>query len=152
MKLRITVLKYHSWYLCQILPQIMLLPTLIYFISEVNQGVGKETFKCSGPYCSAQPVRLPIIARVLSARYNNYSLLNSLSEGTTLKIRLDTQDQGHIRSREKTRCPSIINHTHVQDKLSKLRYIRNFVWSFLLSLQLFHSPHLDVLTPSSKFL
>ena len=31
MKLRITILKYHSWYLCQISPQIMLLPIQITF-------------------------------------------------------------------------------------------------------------------------
>ena len=34
MKLRITILKYHSWYLCQISLQIMLLLILIWLINE----------------------------------------------------------------------------------------------------------------------
>ena len=33
-KLRITILKYHSWYLCQISLQIMLLPTQIQLLSN----------------------------------------------------------------------------------------------------------------------
>ena len=32
MKLRITILKYHSWHLCQISLQIMLLPILMEYI------------------------------------------------------------------------------------------------------------------------
>ena len=36
MKLRITILKYHSWYLCQISLQIMLLPILIaWFVRDI---------------------------------------------------------------------------------------------------------------------
>ena len=33
-ELRITILKYHSWYLCQISQQIMLLPTLIFLLLD----------------------------------------------------------------------------------------------------------------------
>ena len=36
MKLRITILKYHSWYLCQISLQIMLLPILILTAREIT--------------------------------------------------------------------------------------------------------------------
>ena len=34
-QLRITILKYHSWYLCQISLQIMLLPILIWKIKKL---------------------------------------------------------------------------------------------------------------------
>ena len=42
MKLRITILKYHSWYLCQISLQIMLLPIqiqtqVVLFQSDISQ-------------------------------------------------------------------------------------------------------------------
>ena len=39
MKLRITILKYHSWYLCQISLQIMLLPILISWINIHYQRI-----------------------------------------------------------------------------------------------------------------
>ena len=35
-KLRITISKYHSWYLCQISPQIMLLPILIFALLVIS--------------------------------------------------------------------------------------------------------------------
>ena len=38
MKLRITILKCHSWYLCQISLQIMLLPILIIIIIIINNN------------------------------------------------------------------------------------------------------------------
>ena len=46
MKLRITILKYHSWYLCQISLQIMLLPIQIQhsLYCLLNRGVRKFRF------------------------------------------------------------------------------------------------------------
>ena len=42
MKLRITILKYHSWYLCQISLQIMLLPVLIFLVFEIPGELSRE--------------------------------------------------------------------------------------------------------------
>ena len=38
--LRITILKYHSWYLCQISLQVMLLPILIWFVRLIGTTEG----------------------------------------------------------------------------------------------------------------
>ena len=49
MKLRITILKYHSWYLSQISLQIMLLPILIFFFCEkVEISYGRYETQVTG--------------------------------------------------------------------------------------------------------
>ena len=46
---RITILKYHSWYLCQISLQIMLLPILIYnFTCEITKLPWQPSVRLSG--------------------------------------------------------------------------------------------------------
>ena len=57
MKLRITILKYHAWYLCQISRQIMLLPILN---QEVFSSLNFTSIKCvSEPFLVLSQTEIP---------------------------------------------------------------------------------------------
>ena len=82
MKLRITISKYHSWYLCQISLQIMLLPTLI-----CSSAIGETGFfiwrcrHCCLCYKIGQTAELAASLR-RRPRLLYPSLINELSKWT----------------------------------------------------------------------
>ena len=84
MKLRITILKYHSWYLCQISLQIMLLPALIkskmatMFSADVTVLQRRHRQK-NIPHISCREDQGLLIEGKIISKYCNISKINGRS-------------------------------------------------------------------------